>query len=289
MMGDFADPKADQPLATGRSEVIVAKLPEEIAAEEALRETWRHAEAAVAATFRVLTACVKHGSVETKAGFLDRMAMANYQNDVLLLAGHAGVFTSAQTSECALHFVQLWNAVLSELATADRLSDNSECLPLLDQLARLLPRLLVPWSERIGSTLDIWKRTCQRDGLHDANNELLNQQATMAGGYVRMFDSLRHLAGLYSRMLTALSALTFSKEEQVHTHTHTHTHRAPARRRPLHARTRPLPTASPTFTPRRRRSHRVAAVHTLAPVHTRGRWTSPPRSSRCAGCSRQGR
>jgi len=130
---------------------------------------------------------------------------------VLRIAGYAMVFTHRQQSDAALRFVTLWNAVLHAMADGHMIT--IEQLPLLDTLATLLPRLLGPLASRMGRSLDVWRRTQKRDGLPAANQELLNQQLTMEGGYHRMLRSLHELAGLYSRMLHSIEALSFSKQQ----------------------------------------------------------------------------
>jgi hypothetical protein len=186
------------------------KTDKELEEEEAYERTWMHAEKAAAATLRILIACVKFGSTETVSAFLDRMAQSSTQHDVLMIAGYAGVFTRRTQSDAALKFVALWNEVLRTLA--NRSLVGTTMLPLLDTLARLLPRLLMPYAERMGSALDMWKLRCSADGVEPANEDLIKGQSAEDS---RMLSSLVHLAGLYSTMLSALSAMRFSKQEAV--------------------------------------------------------------------------
>ena len=102
------------------------------------------------------------------------MGQPGMQQDVLLIAGHAGVFTRRTSSEAALRFVCFFSEVLRALS-ARSLCDTS-MLPLLDTLARLLPRLLMPFTERMTKTIDLWKRTCAKEGRAEANEELLRAQ-----------------------------------------------------------------------------------------------------------------
>ena len=147
------------------------KTDRELDEEEAHALTWSYAEKAAAATLRILTACVKYGSAETVGAFLDRMAQPSTQNDVLMVAGYAGVFTRRTDSEASLRFVGLWNEVLRALASRADVGVNA--LPLLDTLARLLPKLLTPYAERMGNALDRWRDTCCAEGPVHANDELL--------------------------------------------------------------------------------------------------------------------
>jgi len=172
-------------------------------------EQQKNIEASVAATLRVLAACVRHGSPETRAGFLRAFGKDSMQQDVFKIAGYAFIFTQRQQSEAALRFVEFWNEVLR--AMADDGTITLDQLPLLDTLATLLPRLLAPIAQRMSASLDLWRRTRQRDGLAAANQELLNQQLAFEGGYHRMLGSLDTLARLYLRMLRSIEVLTFSK------------------------------------------------------------------------------
>jgi len=180
-------------------------------------DKWKHAEETVSATLRVLTACVRYGSAETVGALLERLQQESMQNDILNIAGYAGVFTSHQQSESALRFVRLWNEVLHGMAIRNMLT--IDMLPLLDTLARLLPRLLEPWASHMESMLDRWKRASAQDGAEAANAQMLQQQHTQgaAGGMGRMLQFLPHLAGLYSMMLSALSFFQFSKQDTLDT------------------------------------------------------------------------
>merc|ERR1719182_1351588 len=100
------------------------KTDKEIEEEEANAQTWAHAEKAAAATLRILTACVKYGSTETVSAFLDRMAQPSTQNDVLMIAGYAGVFTRRSQSDASNRFVRLWNEVLRALASRSLVGTN---------------------------------------------------------------------------------------------------------------------------------------------------------------------
>jgi len=210
-IGDGPQVSGDNPGVVSNTVMAAGRKTErEQEEEDAHEKAWQFAEKAAAATLRVLTACVKYGSTETISAFLDRMAQQSTQNDVLMIAGYAGVFTRRSQSEASLRFVELWNEVLRALASRS-LVDTS-MLSLLDTLARLLPRLLMPYADRIAKALDAWKVRCASDGIETANEELLRGQQVEDS---RMLASLVQLAGLYFTMLSALSAMRFSKQEHV--------------------------------------------------------------------------
>ena len=196
MMADVGDgPRSksvDSPLVHHMTAMSAArKTDKELAEEEANARVWGHAEKAAAATLRILTACVKYGSTETVAAFLDRMAQPTTQNDVLMIAGYAGVFTRRAQSDASLKFVGLWNEVLRALSSRSLVGTNM--LPLLDTLARLLPKLLMPYAERIGKALDTWKARCVADGAEAANEELLRGQQVEESRMLTSLVQVRHL------------------------------------------------------------------------------------------------
>ena len=209
-IGDGPGKKGDGPAIQQNSMTAARKTEKELEEEAAHEATWQHAEKAAAATMRILTACVKHGSTETVAAFLDRMNQPSTQNDVLMVAAYAGVFTRRTQSDTSFKFVGLFNEVLRALS--QRSLVNTSVLPLLDTLGRLLPKLLLPYAERMGKALDMWKMRCAKDGMESANEELLRGQQVEES---RMLASLAQLAGLYSTMLSALSSMRFSKQEPV--------------------------------------------------------------------------
>jgi hypothetical protein len=101
---------------------------------------------------------------------------------VLKLAGYASIFSPKSRSsatagvketDVALRFVTMWNAVLHAMDEEHMIT--VEQLPLLETLAALLPRLLDPLAVKMGSLLDLWRRTGKRDGFSAANQELLNK------------------------------------------------------------------------------------------------------------------
>lgn len=173
---------------------------------------WTHTEGTVAASLRVLTACVRNGSLETTGHFLERMSVPSSQHDVLMLAGYAGVFNDRQQSPAALRFVRFWNELLRALSARQQVEVSM--LPLLDTLSRLLPRLLLPWASRMATSLDMWEALKLQLGAGPANAFLLDDRRN-GGGNSRMLTFLVHLAGLYSMMLTALSTMSLSKQEKV--------------------------------------------------------------------------
>merc|ERR1719174_704234 len=106
-----------------------------------------------------------------------------------MIAGYAGVFTNKPQSDASIKFVGMWNEVLRALASRSLVGTNM--LPLLDTLARLLPKLLMPYAERMGKALDAWKLRCVRDGPEAANEELLKGQIVEDS---RMLSTLVQLA-----------------------------------------------------------------------------------------------
>ena len=118
LMSDEGEAKADAPRVTHTTALSAArKTDKEIEEEQANALAWLYAEKAAAATLRILTACVKYGSTETIAAFLDRMAQPSTQNDVLTIAGYAGVFTNKPQSDASIKFVGMWNEVLRALSS----------------------------------------------------------------------------------------------------------------------------------------------------------------------------
>ena len=188
-------------------------------------EQQKNVEDSISASFRVLSACVRYGSPETKLGFLKRFSQLSMQQDVLKLAGYASIFTftpksgssatASKETDVALRFVTLWNAVLHAMDEEHMIT--VEQLPLLETLAALLPRLLDPLAVKMGSLLDLWRRTGKRDGFSAANQELLNKTmlSTEPPSYTKMLSALHGISGLYSRMLCSIEALSFSKEQMV--------------------------------------------------------------------------
>jgi hypothetical protein len=187
-------------------------------------EQQKNVEDSISATFRVLSACVRYGSPETKLGFLKRFSQLSMQQDVLKLAGYAFIFSPTSQSsatagvketDVALRSVTMWNAVLHAMDEEHMIT--VEQLPLLETLAALLPRLLDPLAVKMGSLLDLWRRTGKRDGFSAANQELLNKTmlSTEPPSYTKMLSALHGVSGLYSRMLCSIEALNFSKEQMV--------------------------------------------------------------------------
>ena len=173
-------------------------------------EQQKNVEDSISATFRVLSACVRYGSPETKLGFLKRFSQLSMQQDVLKLAGYAFIFSPTSQSsatagvketDVALRSVTMWNAVLHAMDEEHMIT--VEQLPLLETLAALLPRLLDPLAVKMGSLLDLWRRTGKRDGFSAANQELLNKTmlSTEPPSYTKMLSALHGVSGLYSRML----------------------------------------------------------------------------------------
>lgn len=197
----------DKPLVSASVMAEAKKSEAELAEEEALRTIWAHAEQSVAATLRILTACVKYGSAATIEVFLERMARSSTQNDVLLIAGHVGVFTTQSESNAAARFVEFFRELLAK-ESQDSLVDTS-MLPLLDVLGRLLPRLLKPHAARMVKALDIWAsaRHASKADREQANEELLRSQSTDDSNLLK---SVEALAGLYATMLSALTEMEFS-------------------------------------------------------------------------------
>ena len=196
------------------------KTADELAAEAEIAEIWSHAEAAVGAALRVLTACVKYGSNETSTAFLERIAQPDAHGvlttayDVLLVAGHVGIFRATKPgSEATLRFVRFWNVTLHEFSSRNLGIDLRRFLPLLDSLGRVLPRLLVPYVDRMAQALDLWKLRGAAEREH-ANEELLRGQANVSNAG-REIQMIVQLAALYSTMLAALEKMRFSREEPI--------------------------------------------------------------------------
>ena len=206
--------KQDTPLVSGSVIVEAKKSEAELAEEQALKTIWMHAEQSVAAALRILTACIKFGGTETINVFLDRLLLPSTQNDVLMIAGHVGVFTTARESESALRLVEFFKEALRAITEREiKEGDvNPSLLPLLDVLARLLPRLLLPYAERMGKALDLWKLHAADRSSSAVDDDFLRNQSTEDH---KMLRALVQLAGLYSRMLTTLEEMRFSQDDEV--------------------------------------------------------------------------
>jgi len=196
----------DRPLASARTHKL-ALAGGEVGASEAEQETSRrmNAELSVGSAFRCLTACSKFGSIETRGHFHDKMSIPSYQHDALMIAAYAGVFSSQQEGKAALRFVRFW---VETLQGDDSGASKLSSLPLLDTLARLLPRLLKPWALQIKTLLDLWHVTALDSGVQRANALLLSDEK---GGQQRLLTFLQLIAQLYSVMLTSLQKMKFSK------------------------------------------------------------------------------
>ena len=62
-------------------------------------------------------------------------------------------------------------------ALSERKRIDVSMLPLLDTLAQLLPRLLLPWASQMSRSLDAWRAAPRRAGAAAANARLLDEQA----------------------------------------------------------------------------------------------------------------
>ena len=74
-----------------------------------------------------------------------------------------------------------------------------------------MPKLLLPYAETMTKSLDMWKSVAIAETAERANEELLKQAQTEDS---KMLQGVMQLAGLYSTLLSSLSAMQFSKVER---------------------------------------------------------------------------